>query len=439
VVSRALSNDSDAQSVSASKKTQTQPEKEAPDTPSGVSQMDAPGKSYDLPELGAPYVLSHREIQLKHGGVLSPRQEPSTDQPYLTITDSRTGKSFRVAINNDTIPASIFKQAGVAVYDPGYLNTAVCRSKVCYIDGDNGILRYRGYPIEQLAEHSTFLEVAYLIIYGELPTPTEYQHWQQKIMTHTYLHENLLQLMKSFRYDAHPMGMLISTMAAMSTFHPEANPALQGPDIYKNPHMRNKQIFRILGKLPTVAACAYRHRIGRPYNYPSSEPLSYTENFLYMLDRLSEPHYKPDPRLARALDVLFIIHADHELNCSTAAMRHLGSSLVDPFTAVSGAAGALFGPLHGGANEAVLRMLESIGSIEKIPAYIEAVKQKKKLLFGFGHRIYKNYDPRAKILKRYLDEVYSITGKNPLLDVAYELERIALSDEYFVSRKLYPV
>jgi citrate synthase len=323
------------------------------------------------------------------------------------------------------------------VFDPAFMNTAVATSKITYVDGEKGELRYRGYRIEDLVANCSFLEVAFLLIYGELPTSKQFQDWENKVMTHTYIHENLISQMKTFRYDAHPMGMLISSVAALSTFYEEANPALKGPMLYKNQNLRNKQIFRILGKLPTIAACAYRHRIGRPYNNPVNH-LSYTENFLYMMDRLSETDYRPHPKLAKALDVCFILHADHEMNCSTAAMRHVGSSLVDPYTAVACAAGALYGPLHGGANEGVLHMLEEIGHPSKIPQFLSDVKAKKRKLMGFGHRIYKNYDPRATILKQVAMEVFELCGKTPLYEIAVELENQALKDEYFVSRLLFP-
>ncbi|KAM9972156.1 hypothetical protein ACTFIW_003513 [Dictyostelium discoideum] len=362
----------------------------------------------------------------------------------VTVTDNRNGKSYDFKIKNDTINALNFKElqlakgdGGLMIYDPGFQNTAVVTSYITYIDGDKGILRYRGYPIEELAERSNFLEVAYLLINGNLPNKSQLDGWSNKIMTHTFLHENLVGLMKTFRYDAHPMGMLISTVAALGTFYPEANPALAGGDIFKSENVRNKQIYRIVGKLPTIAACAWRHRIGRPYNTPVNH-LGYTENFLYMLDKLSEPDYKPNPVLCRALEILFILHADHELNCSTAAMRHISSSGTDPYTSVAGAAGALYGPSHGGANEAVLDMLIHIGSKENIPQFISDVKSKKKKLMGFGHRIYKNYDPRAKIIRRVAYEVFESLGKEPLIEVATELEKQALEDEYFVSRKLYP-
>jgi citrate synthase len=355
----------------------------------------------------------------------------------LTITDNRTGKTYEIPVEHDTIRAIDLRQIkvhdddfGMMSYDPAYLNTACCRSDITYIDGDKGILRYRGYPIEQLAEQSRFLEVAYLTIYGELPTKDELEFWEYRIMRHTYIHENLTQLMKAFRYDAHPMGMLIGSIAAMSTLHPEAKRV-------DDPEVQQKQIWRVLGKLPTVAAFAYRRRIGRPFNYPDSTR-GYTGNFLYMMDYMGEQNYEVNPVLARALDVLFTLHVDHEQNCSTATMRAVGSSRVDPFSALAAAAAALYGPLHGGANEAVLRMLSGIGSVKAIPQYVERVKKGEMRLMGFGHRVYKNYDPRAKIIKRIAYDVFEVTGNNPLIDIALELERIALSDDYFVSRKLYP-
>jgi citrate synthase len=360
----------------------------------------------------------------------------------LTILDNRTGKTYEIPIQNHTINATLLKKIeadgeGLMSYDPAFQNTAVVTSRITFIDGDKGILRYRGYPIEQLAEQSSFLEVAFLLINGNLPVKRQLDDWSEKIMTHTYIHENLVSLMKTFRYDAHPMGMLISTMAALGTFYPEANPALRGSDIFKNERVRNKQIYRIIGKLPTIAACAWRHRIGRPYNEPGAN-LTYTGNFLYMLDKLSEVKYHPNPTLERALEIMFILHADHELNCSTAAMRHISSAMSDPYTAVAGAAGALYGPLHGGANEAVLDMLEQIGTVENVPKFIQDVKSRKQKLMGFGHRIYKNYDPRAKIIRRTAYEVFDILGKEPLIEVATALEEAALNDEYFISRKLYP-
>jgi len=355
----------------------------------------------------------------------------------LTVTDNRTGKSYQIPIENDTIRALDLRQIkvndddfGMMSYDPAYQNTASCKSQITYIDGGKGILRYRGYPIEQLAEHSSYLEVAYLLIYGELPNQEQFDYWSNRVMRHTYIHESLTQLMRVFRYDAHPMGMLISSIAALSTFHAEAGNCLDDT-------IRQKQIWRILGKLPTMAAFAYRHRIGRPFNYPDST-MGYTANFLYMMDYMNERDYEINPVLAKALDVLFILHADHEQNCSTSTMRAIGSSRVDPYSALAGAAAALYGPLHGGANEAVLRMLNEIGDVKNIPAYVERVKKGEMRLMGFGHRVYKNYDPRATIIKKIAHQVFEVTGTNPLLDIALELERIALEDDYFVSRKLYP-
>ena len=355
----------------------------------------------------------------------------------LTITDNRTGKSYEVPIEYDTINAQALRQIkvnpedfGMMTYDPGYGNTASCKSSITYIDGDKGILEYRGYPIEQLAEQSNFLEVAYLLIYGELPNEKTAKEWEYKVCHHTFVHENLTDLMKSFRYDAHPMGMLISALAFMSTLHKEAKNVEDKPT-------RDKQILRILGKLPTVAAFVYRHRIGRPYNYPNSD-LGYTANFLYMLDFMHQSNYEVNPILAKALDVLFILHADHEQNCSTSVMRGIGSANADPYSAMAGATGALFGPRHGGANEAVIQMLQEIGDAKQVPAYVERVKKGEFRLMGFGHRVYKSYDPRAKIVKKLADEVFSVTGSNPLLDIALQLEQAALSDEYFVKRNLYP-
>jgi citrate synthase len=355
----------------------------------------------------------------------------------LTITDNRTGQTYEVPIHDETIDAIDLRKIrvqqddfGIMTYDPGYTNTASCKSRITYIDGDKGILEYRGYPIEQLAEQSSFLEVAYLIIHGELPTADQLSHWEQRIMRHTYVHENLTHLLRTFRYDAHPMGILVSAIAAMSTLHPEAK-RVHDQDV------RLKQIYRLMGKLPTVAAFAYRHRIGRPYNYPDNT-LGYAGNFLYMLDFMGQSNYAVNPVLAHALDVLFILHADHEQNCSTSVMRSIGSSEADPYVSMAGAAAALYGPLHGGANEAVLRMLKEIGSVANVPGFIERVKKREVLLMGFGHRVYKNYDPRARIIKKIADDVLAVTGTNPLLDIAIALERIALEDEFFISRKLYP-
>jgi len=355
----------------------------------------------------------------------------------LTVTDNRTGKTYEIDIVDDCVRALDLRQIkvrsdefGMMSYDPAYMNTAACSSSITYIDGEKSILRYRGYPIEELAEKSTFLECAYLLIYGELPTAEQLDQWTSRIMRHTYIHENLTHMIESFRYDAHPMGILISSVAAMSTFHPEARSV-------QDPESREKQIWRILGKLPTIAAFAYRVRIGRPINYPDISR-GYAGNFLYMLDYMNEREYEVAPALSRALDVLFLLHADHEQNCSTATMRAVGSTRVDPYSAVAAASAALFGPLHGGANEAVLRMLEQIGSVDAIPEYVERVKKGEMRLMGFGHRVYTSYDPRASIIKKVAHDVFEVTGSNRLIDIALELERIALDDEYFVSHKLYP-
>jgi citrate synthase len=355
----------------------------------------------------------------------------------LTVTDNRTGKTYEIPVDHDTIKAIDLRQIkvnpddfGLMSYDPAYLNTAACKSRITYIDGDKGILQYRGYPIEQLAEQSSYLEVSYLILYGELPTKAQLDYWINRITRHTFIHENLVELIRDFRYDAHPMGILISIVSAMSTLYPEAKNV-------NDPKVREKQIWRIIGKLPTIAAFAYRNRIGRPFNYPNSS-LGYTANLLYMLDYMNQQDYQVHPTLARAMDILFILHADHEQNCSTSVMRAVGSSLADPYTALSAAAAALYGPLHGGANEAVLLMLNSIANVKNVPAYIERVKNGEGRLMGFGHRVYKNYDPRASLIKKVAYEVFEVTGSNPLLDIALELERIALQDDYFISRKLYP-
>jgi citrate synthase len=319
---------------------------------------------------------------------------------------------------------------GLMTYDPAFMNTASCKSRITFIDGDKGILRYRGYPIEQLAEQCTYLEVAYLVLYGELPNKIQLAEWVEHVRLHTFVHENVKGLMEAFRYDAHPMGIFVSTLAALSTYYPEAKNVL-------DPEVRRHQVWRLIGKVPTIAAFAYRHSLGMPYVYPDND-LTYTENFLSMMFKVAEPKFKPNKVLARALEVLFILHADHEQNCSANAMRSIGSSQVDPYCAGAGAAAALYGPLHGGANEAVLRMLDEIGSKDKIPEFIKDVKEGKGKLMGFGHRIYKNYDPRANIIKRMADEVFEVTGRNPKLDIALELERIALQDDYFIKRKLYP-
>ncbi len=364
-------------------------------------------------------------------------EDNAVTEDTLTITDNRTGRTYEIAVQNDTIRALDLRQIkvhdddfGMMSYDPAYTNTASCSSQITFVDGDKGVLRYRGYPIEQLAEQSSFLEVAYLLIYGELPDAAQLEHWEERVMHHTFVHENLAKLMQSFRYDAHPMGMLIGTIAAMSTLHADSK------DVHDE-KSRQKQIWRILGKLPTVAAFAYRRRIGRPYNYPDSS-LAYTANLLYMMDYMNQSDYQVNPVWAKALDVLFILHADHEQNCSTSVMRGIGSSHADPYSAMAGAAAALYGPLHGGANEAVLRMLNEISTVKNIPAYIEKVKAGEFRLMGFGHRVYKNYDPRARIIKKVAEDVLAETGRNSLLDIALELERIALEDEYFLSRRLYP-
>ncbi len=358
-------------------------------------------------------------------------------QDTLTVTDNRTGRTYELPISDGTIRAMDLRQIkveeddfGLMSYDPAFKNTASTRSAITFIDGDTGILRYRGYPIQELAEYCTFLEVAYLIIDGELPTKDQLDEYEGYIRLHTLLHENIKQMLDGYRYDAHPMGMLISMIAALSTFYPEAKNV-------DDPEIRQLQMTRLVAKMPTLAAFAYRHTKGFPYSYPDPS-LSYAGNFLNMMFRRAEPRYQPDPVLERALDVLFILHADHEQNCGTNAMRSVGSSRVDPYSSMAAAAAALYGPLHGGANEAVLRMLLTIGDVKNIPGYIERVKAGEFRLMGFGHRVYKNYDPRAKIIKQIADQVFEVTGHNSLLDIALELEKIALEDEYFVERKLYP-
>jgi citrate synthase len=364
-------------------------------------------------------------------------QDPKKGRESLSITDNRTGKSYEVPIKNGEIHATDLRQIktgaddfGLMTYDPAFNNTAACISRITYIDGDKGILRYRGYPIETLAEKSSYLETAYLILYGELPTKTQLSDWTYHISHHTFIHESTKKFLDGFHYDAHPMGMLISTIAALSTFYPDAK------DIF-NEESRRKQTYRLIGKMPTLAAFAYRHSLGMPYSYPDND-LSYPGNFLNMLFKTTEMKYRPNPTLEHALDILFILHADHEQNCSASAMRNVGSSHVDPFSATAAATAALYGPLHGGANEEVLRMLMEIGSISKVPAYIKRVKAGEVRLMGFGHRVYKNYDPRARIVKNVAYGVFDLMGKNPLLEIALECERIALEDDYFVSRKLYP-
>jgi citrate synthase len=356
----------------------------------------------------------------------------------LTVTDNRTGKTYEIPVTNGTINAMDLRKMrvseddfGLMAYDPAYMNTASCVSRITYIDGDKGILHYRGYPIEDIAETAEYLEIAYLLLNGELPSRQEYTRFTHEITHHTMVHENIRELMDGFRYDAHPMGILISTVAALSTFYPEAKNV-------DDPENRRLQITRLIGKLPTLAAYAYRHRRGLPIVYPDNE-LSYSGNFLNMMFKMTERNYTPNPAVERALDVLFILHADHEQNCSTSAMRGVGSSRVDPYSALAAACAALYGPLHGGANEAVVRMLQEVGSKENVPNFVKRAKEDKGArLMGFGHRVYKNYDPRAKVIKRLAYEVFDAVGKNPLIDIAVELERVALEDDYFVKRKLYP-
>lgn len=355
----------------------------------------------------------------------------------ITVIDRRTGKSYDIPIANGAIKAIDLRQIktgpddfGLMTYDPAFMNTAATKSTITFIDGDKGILRYRGYPIEELAEKSTYLETAYLTVFGELPTKTQLAQWTKDITMHTFLHENVKHLMETFRYDAHAMGMFISTVAALSTFYPDANHIHDAEN-------RLAQIKRLIAKVPTIAAFSYRHSRGLPYVYPDND-LSYTGNFLAMMNKMTETKYTPNPVLEHALDILFILHADHEQNCSANAMRSIGSSWVDPYSAMAGAAAALYGPLHGGANEEVLKMLTLIGDKKNIPEFITRVKNGEGKLMGFGHRVYKNFDPRGKIIKKLADQVFEVTGRNPLIDIALELERIALQDDYFVSRKLYP-
>jgi citrate synthase len=355
----------------------------------------------------------------------------------LTVTDNRTGETYEIEIKDGAVRAMDLRQIkvdsddfGLLTYDPAFTNTASCRSAITYIDGDAGVLEYRGYPIEQLAERSTYIEVAYLLVHGELPTQQQLDAWRDEITIHTFVHENVKGFMQGFRHDAHPMGMLLGSVGALSTFYPDANQI-------KDPDNRHLQTIRLIAKMPTLAAFAYRHTMGQPYVYPDND-LRYPGNFLNMMYKMTELKYEPDPRLERALDILFILHADHEQNASTSAVRGVGSTQVDPYSAVAAGVAALYGPLHGGANEAVLRMLRRIETRENIPGFIKGVKQGDERLMGFGHRVYKNYDPRAKIIKQAAEEVFEVTGRNPLLDIAMELEQIALEDDYFVSRKLYP-
>jgi citrate synthase len=362
---------------------------------------------------------------------------PGGSGDTLTVTDNRTGKSYELPITDDTVKAIDLRQIkvkeedfGMMSYDPAFTNTASCRSAITYIDGDAGILQHRGYSIEQLCEHSTYLEVAYLLVFGELPTSKQLEEWTYDITHHTFVHENMKSFIEGFRYDAHPMGMLLASVGALSTFYPDAK------DL-EDPGERYMATIRLIAKMPTLAAFAYRHNLGLPYIYPDNE-LTYPENFLSMLFKMTEFQFKPDPRLAKALDVLFILHADHEQNCSTAAVRSVGSSGTDPYSAVAAGIAALYGPLHGGANEAVLRMLNRIEKVENIPDFLEGVKNREEKLMGFGHRVYKNYDPRARIIQQHMDEVFEATEYNPLVEIARELEKRALDDEYFTDRKLYP-
>jgi citrate synthase len=361
----------------------------------------------------------------------------ATAAETLSVTDNRTGESYEVEIEDGTVKSMDFRQIkvseddfGLMTYDPAFTNTASVRSSVCYIDGEAGVLEYRGYTIEELCDQASYLEVAYLLIYGELPTQEQLDEWVFEITHHTFVHENIKKFVEGFRYDAHPMGMLLATVGALSTFYPDAKKIDDEVE-------RHMAAVRLIAKMPTLAAFAYRHNLGLPYVYPDND-LSYPGNFLSMMFKMTESQYEPDPRLERALDVLWILHADHEQNCSTNAVRGVGSSEVDPYSAVAAGVAALYGPLHGGANEAVLKMLDRIETKENIPDFLESVKSRDEKLMGFGHRVYKNYDPRARIIKEHVDNVFEVTGKNPKLDIAVELEKRALDDEYFVERKLYP-
>jgi citrate synthase len=376
--------------------------------------------------------------QEREGGVASASQDGAgSDQDTLTITDNRTGSSYELEVRDGTVRAMDLRQIkvsdddfGLMSYDPAFTNTASCRSRITYIDGEAGVLEHRGYPIEQLCEQSSYLEVAYLLIFGELPTRPQLERWVYDITHHTFVHENIKKFVEGFRYDAHPMGMLLASVGALSTFYPHAKEI-------DDPEERYMAAIRLIAKMPTLAAFAYRHNLGLPYVYPDND-LSYPGNFLSMLFKMTETEYEPDPRLERALDVLFILHADHEQNCSTNAVRGVGSSRVDPYSAVAAGVAALYGPLHGGANEAVLRMLRRIETTDNIPDFLDGVKNREERLMGFGHRVYKNYDPRARIIKKNVDEVLEATGQNPLLEIAVELEKRALDDDFFTDRKLYP-
>jgi citrate synthase len=375
--------------------------------------------------------MAEEQTQSENGGGVA------TAQDTLSVTDNRTGEKYELEITDGTVKAMDFRQIkvdeddfGLMTYDPAYTNTASCRSEITYIDGEAGILQHRGYSIEELCDSSSYLEVAYLIVNGELPTKDQLEKWTHDVTIHTFVHENIKEFLQGFRHDAHPMGMLLSAVGALSTFYPAAK------DL-DDDNERYWATIRLIAKMPTLAAFAYRHSLGLPYNYPVND-LSYPGNFLSMMFKMTEVRYEPDPRLERALDVLWILHADHEQNCSTSAVRSVGSSRVDPYSAVAAGIAALYGPLHGGANEAVLRMLDRIEKKENIPDFLEGVKNGDEKLMGFGHRVYKNYDPRARIIKKHVDEVFEVTGKNPKLDLAVELEKRALDDDYFTSRKLYP-
>jgi citrate synthase len=373
------------------------------------------------------------------------RLAPGGGPGSLTVVDNRTGSRYEVPVREGGyVSASAFKAikaggdgGGLRVFDPGYMNTAPCKSKICFIDGDKGVLRYRGYEIEELAEKSSYLETAFALIYGDLPDAPQLREWEQTIMRHSALPVPVIAALEALPHDAHPMGVILAGLNALSTFHPEQNPALQGGGVYQSHAQQDKQIVRIIGKMTTLAAHAYHRNTGRT-PAPPNQKLGYAENFLYMLDAGLDPHHKPNPRLSRALDVMFLLHAEHEMNCSTAAARHLASSGVDVYSAVAGAVGALYGPLHGGANEAVLKMLARIGSAENIPSFLAGVKNKKEKMFGFGHRVYKNFDPRANVIRKVAEEVFELVGRDPLIDVAVALEKEARKDEYFVKRNLYP-
>jgi citrate synthase len=375
--------------------------------------------------------MAEEQTESENGGGVA------TAQDTLSVTDNRTGETYELEIKDGTVKAMDFRQIkvdeddfGLMTYDPAYTNTASCRSEITYIDGEAGVLQHRGYSIEELCDNSSYLEVAYLLVHGELPTKDQLENWTHNVTIHTFVHENIKEFLQGFRHDAHPMGMLLSAVGALSTFYPAAK------DL-DDDNERYWATIRLIAKMPTLAAFAYRHSLGLPYNYPVND-LSYPGNFLSMMFKMTEVRYEPDPRLERALDVLWILHADHEQNCSTSAVRSVGSSRVDPYSAVAAGIAALYGPLHGGANEAVLRMLDRIEKKENIPDFLEGVKNGDEKLMGFGHRVYKNYDPRARIIKKHVDEVFEVTGKNPKLDLAVELEKHALDDDYFTSRKLYP-